>query len=148
MELSVIRKAFKERYTIGKLMVDGKKFCDTLEDKVRDLKDINHDGDFDDPGEGKIYGETAIPCGRYQVLVTFSPKFQKRLPELFHVPGFKNIRIHAGADHTHTEGCILLGDNKQRGRLVNGGYYQTKLVEMIDEASEQGEKTFIKIEQA
>ena len=148
MELSVIRKYFIERYTIGKLMIDGEMFCSTLEDKVRDLKDINHDGDFDDPGEGKIYGETAIPCGRYQVIVTYSPKFQKRLPELFHVPGFTNIRIHSGIDHTHTEGCILVGDNKQRGRLVNGGYYQTKLVEMIDEASEQGEKTFIKIEQA
>ena len=148
MELSVIRKYFKERYTIGKLMIDGEMFCSTLEDKVRDLKDINHDGDFNDPGEGKIYGETAIPCGRYQVLVTFSPKFQKRLPELFHVPGFTNIRIHAGSDHTHTEGCILVGDNKQKGRLVNGGYYQVKLVELIDKASENGEKTFIKIEQA
>ena len=61
MELEVIRKYFKPTYTIGKFIVDMVKLCDTLEDPVRDLQDINHDGDFDDPGEGKIYGETAIP---------------------------------------------------------------------------------------
>ena len=128
MEWSLIRKTFKEDYTIGKLMIDGEKLCDTLEDCVRDLKDYDHDGKFDN----KVYGKTAIPCGRYQVIVTWSPKFKKRLPELLKVPGFTNIRIHSGNDEKHTEGCILVGDNLQKGKLVNGGYYQTKLVEMID----------------
>jgi hypothetical protein len=133
MEIQVRRFAFKESYTIGRMSIDGEKFCETLEDKVRDLKDYNHDGDYNDPGEGKIYGETAIPCGRYQVIVSYSPKFGKRLPELLSVPGFLNIRIHAGADAKHTEGCILVGENKQKGRLINGGYYQSKLVELIDD---------------
>ena len=144
MEIEVIRRHFKETYTIGKLYIDKVYFCDTLEDKVRDLRDLNNDGDFDDPGEGKIYGETAIPCGRYQVIVTYSPKFQKRLPELFKVPGFKNIRIHAGTNPKHTEGCVLIGENKEKGRLVNGPYYQTRLVQMMDET---GDKIFITIKE-
>jgi hypothetical protein len=129
MEIQVRRFAFKESYTIGRMSIDNEFFCNTLEDVVRDLKDYDHDGKWDN----KIYGETAIPCGRYQVVVTYSPKFGKRLPELLSVPGFMNIRIHAGADAKHTEGCILVGENKQKGRLINGGYYQNKLVEMIDD---------------
>jgi hypothetical protein len=144
MEIEVIRRHLKETYTIGRMFIDKVYFCDTLEDKVRDLRDLNNDGDFDDPGEGKIYGETAIPCGRYQVIVTYSPKFQKRLPELFKVPGFKNIRIHAGTNPKHTEGCVLIGENKEKGRLVNGPYYQTRLVQMTDET---GDKIFITIKE-
>ena len=147
MEITVVRKALKESYTIGRLFIDGERICDTLEDKVRDLKDYNHDGDYDDPGEGKVYGETAIPAGRYLVINTWSPKFEKRLPEIFFVPGFKNIRIHAGTNPKHTEGCILVGENKIKGRLTNGPYYQTVIVQRIDEASEKGEKTYITIKQ-
>lgn len=147
MEIELIRKFFKDTYTIGKLYIDGIFFADTLEDPIRDLKDLNHDGDFNDPGEGKIYGETAIPCGRYQVIVSYSPKFEKRLPELLKVPGFMNIRIHAGANAKHTEGCILVGENKEKGRLVNGPYYQTQLVQMIDDSFENNETCFITIKE-
>lgn len=147
MEITVNRKFLKETYTIGRLFIEGERLCETLEDRVRDLQDYNHDGDFNDPGEGKVYGETAIPAGRYQVINTWSPKFQKRLPELFNVPGFTNIRIHAGTNPKHTEGCILVGENKKKGRLVNGPYYQTVIVQRIDEANEKGETTFITIKQ-
>jgi len=147
MEIEVIRRHFKETYTIGKLYIDKFPFCDTLEDTVRDLKDLNNDGDFDDPGEGKIYGETAIPCGRYPVIVTYSPKFGKRLPELFRVPGFRNIRIHAGSNPKHTEGCILIGENRERGRLVNGPYYQTQLVQMMDDLAESNEHCYITVKE-
>jgi hypothetical protein len=133
MEWSLVRKFFNENYTIGKLMIDGEQFCDTLEDTVRDLKDYDHDGKFDN----KIYGQTAIPCGRYQVIVTWSPKFGKRLPELLSVPGFTNIRIHSGVDAKHTEGCILVGNNRAKGKLFEGGYFQSKLVEMIDNSDEK-----------
>lgn len=133
MEIEVIRRHFKESYTIGRMFIDKSYFCETLEDPIRDLKDLNHDGDFNDPGEGKIYGETAIPCGRYQVIVTYSPKFKKRLPELLSVPGFIGIRIHAGTNAKHTEGCILIGENKQKGRLINGPYYVTTLIQKLDD---------------
>ena len=135
MEIEVIRRHFKESYTIGRMFLDKEYFCETLEDPIRDLKDLNHDGDFNDPGEGKIYGETAIPCGRYQVIVSYSPKFKRRLPELLKVPGFEGIRIHAGTNAKHTEGCILIGENKQRGRLINSPYYVTSLIQRLEESN-------------
>lgn len=147
LELSVYRKWKKDVYTIGKLYIDSQYHCDTLEDPIRNLSDYNHDGDFTDPGEGKIYGQTAIPCGTYQVIVSYSPKFDKRLPELLNVPGFTNIRIHSGADAKHTDGCILIGENKQKGRLQNGPYYQNILVDRIDEAINNGEKCYITVKE-
>ena len=147
MKIEVSRRFRNESYTIGRLFIDGVKLCDTLEDPVRDLNDYTHDGDFDDAGEGKIYGQTAIPAGTYPVIVSMSPKFQKRLPEILKVPGFKGIRIHTGANAKHTEGCLLVGENKVKGGLINGGYYLTTLIQMIDEAMDNGEKVTLTIKQ-
>lgn len=83
MELLVQRIAKKSDYTVGRLFVDGKYLCDVLEDKVRE------------PGV-KVPGETAIPAGRYRVIVAMSPKFKRELPRLLDVPGFEGILIHAG----------------------------------------------------
>jgi len=137
MELTLIRKHFGEKYTIGKLYIDQKYITDTMEDKVRDLKDITHDGDFDDEGEGKIYGKTAIPCGRYKIIVNESRKLKKRLPLLLAVPGFEGIRIHGGKNETWSEGCILVGENLIKGQLVNFGYWETRIVQLMDEAKEK-----------
>ena len=145
MELTVIRKWFKDSYTIGKLLIDGSHFCSTLEDKVRDLKDINHDGDLTDEGEGKIYGETAIPYGRYKIIVTYSLKLKRRLPLLLDVEGFSGIRIHAVSTAKGTEGCIGVGINTKPGRLENGPYYETLLVQKLDEAAKRNEEIFITI---
>ena len=147
MELYVIRKYFKEKYTIGRFYQEDKILCNTLEDRIRDLQDLNHDGDFDDKGEGKVYGETAIPCGRYRVVVTRSPSLKRRLPLLLNVPGFTYIRIHSGRTHKNTEGCILVGDNERKGELVNGPYYETVIVNMIDEAAAKLEHTYITIKE-
>ena len=132
MEIEVRRRHFKDTYTIGRIFIDKEPFCETLEDPIRDLKDLNHDGDFDDKGEGKIYGQTAIPCGKYQVIVSYSPKFKKRLPELLKVPGFTGIRIHSGTNAKHTEGCILVGENRVKGKLTNGPYYVTTLIQKLE----------------
>ena len=93
MELELKRHTFKPNYTMGKLLVNGKYFCDVIENTVRDL---NMDGDLDDSGEGKIYGKTAIPYGRYEVKITMSNRFKKELPLLIGVKGFDGIRIHSG----------------------------------------------------
>lgn len=146
MELFVIRKFFKQTYTIGRFYNENMFLCSTLEDRIRDLQDLNHDGDFNDPGEGKVYGETAIPCGRYEVIVTDSPKLKRRLPILLDVPGFTGIRIHAGRNERSTEGCILVGDNKIKGQLVNGPYWETFITNFIDEALKE-EKVFITIKE-
>ena len=116
------------KYTVGRLAVDGMYLCDTLEDVVRDL---NMDGDLDDSGEEKIYGETAIPFGRYRVLITRSPKFKRELPEILAVHNFTSIRMHAGNSTDDTAGCILVGENKIKGHLVRSRYWETQLVERL-----------------
>lgn len=118
--IKLVRKARRDKYTIGHLIIDGVKFCDTLEDKVRDLIDKNSDGDFDDQGEGKVYGETAIPAGTYNVVVTKSAAFKRELPLLLNVPGFSGIRIHSGNTAEHSKGCILVGKNTEIGKITGG----------------------------
>ena len=104
MKLELKRIAYKEEYTIGKLYIDGIYFCDTLEDKVRDKK---------------IKDKTAIPYGTYKVQITYSNRFKKMMPLLLNVPGFEGIRIHTGNSELDTSGCILVGQNKVKGKLVN-----------------------------
>ena len=116
------------QYTIGRLKVDGMYFCDTLEDVVRDL---NKDGDLNDEDEDKIPKYTAIPFGRYRVIITKSPKFKRDLPEILNVNNFTSIRIHAGNDIDDTEGCILVGENKIKGHLVRSRYWETQLIERL-----------------
>ena len=105
-----------DTYTIGRLSVNGVYFCDTLEDKVRDL---NKDGDLDDIGEGKVYGETAIPYGTYKIGISYSPRFKKELPRLLNVRHFDGILIHAGNTAKDTHGCILVGRNTEKGKVTN-----------------------------
>ncbi len=143
LELEVLRKYLHATYTIGRLTIEGEKFSDTLEDVVRELKDLDGDGKF----ENKVYGETAIPAGRYQVIVNYSPKLKRRLPRLLNVPGFEGILIHSLVSAKGTEGCIGIGENKQQGRLTNGPYYETRLVQILDEAISNGSKVYITIKQ-
>jgi hypothetical protein len=112
---------------------------------VRDLKDLNGDGDFKDEGEGKVYGETAIPAGRYKVGIYFWLKHKKEVPILIDVPGFTGILIHTGTNPKHTEGCILVGQNKQKGRLTDGPYYLTTLTQMIRDAISDDDEVWITI---
>lgn len=105
MKITVKRTFKGPEYTIGKLYIDDNYYCDTLEDTIRS-------------GE-KIYGKTAIPAGEYKVKKTYSPRFEKKLPEILNVPGFTGVRIHAGNTAKDTEGCILLGLNRAKGAVLN-----------------------------
>ena len=140
MILKLVRKHLKDTYTIGKLYINGVYFCDTLEDKVRDY---NKDGDLNDLGETKVYGETAIPYGTYEVEVTYSPKFKRELPLIKNVPHFEGIRIHRGNYPKDTLGCILVGENKVKGGLINSTKYEVDLTKKLKEVKE---KVTIKIE--
>ena len=100
MLLELHRKIFTQFSTIGELYVDGGWECFTLEDPVRDLKE---------DGSGKIWGDTAIPAGSYEVVVNVSPRFQRLLPRLLDVPYFNGILIHKGNVPGNTHGCILIG---------------------------------------
>ena len=130
MKITLKRIALKDTYTIGKLYIDGEYFCDTLEDKVRDL---NKNGVFDN-GEKKIYGQTAIPYGTYNVKWTYSNKFKKYMPLIENVPSFAGIRIHAGNSSADTQGCVLVGENKAVGKVLNSKNTVNKLYPIIEKA--------------
>ena len=142
MKLILKRIALRETYTIGKLSIDNVYFCDTLEDKVRDY---NKDGDLLDKGETKIFGETAIPYGIYKVIVNMSPKFGRLLPRLLGVKHFDGILMHRGRTSEHTHGCVLVGENKVVGQILNGQYWEEKLVEILLRAQNKGEEITIEI---
>ncbi len=141
MKLKLERKYLGDKYTIGKLYVDNTYFSDTLEDKVRDL---NKNGKFDN-GESKIYGETAIPYGTYDIIVNYSPKFKRDLPRLLNVPSFDGILIHRGNTPEDSSGCILVGENKVKGKVINSTPYEEKLVKMMKDSIAKGEQITIEI---
>lgn len=125
MKLLLKRIAKTEKYTIGKLYIDGKYFSDTLEDTDRNLTSTMSK---DEIVKVKVYGKTAIPTGTYVVdMNTVSPKFGKRswaqpyegkVPRLQDVPGYEGVLIHPGNTADDTSGCILVGRNKVKGQVV------------------------------
>ena len=135
MKLLLKRVALRETYTIGKLYVDNHLFCDTCEDKVRDIE-----------REGKVYGKTAIPYGTYKVtLGVQSPKYSQRasydwckgyLPRLLNVPHFDGILIHAGNTAEDSAGCILVGENKVVGKVINSMATLKRLYGILREAGD------------
>lgn len=137
MKLTLKRIALRPTYTIGKLYIDDIYFCDTLEDTVRDL---NKNGKFDN-GEKKVKGETAIPYGTYEIKWTYSPRFKKYTAQLMNVPSFEGIRIHAGNNSSHTEGCLLLGENKKVGMVLNSRATMEKFDPIIKDACSKGKVT-------
>ena len=123
MKLVLIRHARRADYTIGRLEDEnGKKISDTLEPTWRDYKG----------GEMKIPKKSAIPEGSYRVVVTKSRRFQKYLPLLVGVPGFEGVRIHAGNTSRDTEGCILVGQNLQVGKVLWSRITLEKLMKLIE----------------
>ena len=141
MKLLLERKYLKEDYCIGRLSINGTFFCNTLEDKVRD---INKNGTFD-CGEFKISGHTAIPYGEYEVIVNYSPKFKRELPRLLNVPHFEGILIHRGNTNKDSSGCILVGENKKKGMVLNSTKYEVELVNILKKALTKGENITIEI---
>ena len=144
MNIYLYRIAKKLTYTIGRMYFADCK-CDTLEDPVRELLDINGDGDFNDEGEGKIYGQTAIPAGRYEIKMAMSPHFKRLMPYLQDVPGFSYIMIHPLNDASQSSGCIGIGENQKPGKLLNSRAWSDLLNKKILEAEERGERNYIEI---
>jgi hypothetical protein len=128
MKLTLKRIARKQAYTIGKLYVDGVYFCDTIEDTDRGLR---QDMPLAEIKRIKVYGETAIPIGVYRVIVNMSPAKKRLLPRLLDVPGFDGILIHRGNTAKDSLGCILVGENKVVGKVINSTGYELKLVELL-----------------
>ena len=121
MKIAVRRFLKGSKYTIGKMYLNGVYFCDTLEDPVCDLRSI----------KDKIKHNTAILAGVYPVVLTYSPKFGRILPLLLNVLYFVGIRIHRGNDENDTSGCILVGENKVVGKVINSAKTEKKLIEIL-----------------
>ena len=141
MNLTLKRLNLTPNYTEGELYVNGVYFCKTLEDTNRDL---NKNGQFDN-NEKKVYGETCIPYGKYKVILSYSPKFKRELPEILEVPDFQGIRIHRGNKISDTLGCILCGEKVKNGYLSNSTPYEIKLVELFKQAKSRNEELFLEI---
>ena len=151
MELILERIAKRKTYTIGRLYIRRQVvdeyltgtaddyFCDTLEPTWRDYKN----------GAYKVKGRSAIPEGRYAVVISYSPKFKQWLPILLGGPEFnckwQGIRIHAGNTAQDTEGCILVGKNKLVGQVVDSRIWIHRLKQKIVEAKGRGEPVWITI---
>lgn len=129
----IIKRIFKgPDYTIGKLYIDGKYFCDTLEDTVRA------------PGV-KIPGRTAIPAGKYKIKLTESLRFGRLMPRLENVPGFTGVLIHSGNTAEDTEGCILVGKNRVKGKVLDSRETFARLFKLLFVAERGGEALEIEI---
>lgn len=153
MEIKVKRKWKKEAYTIGKMYINGAYVCDTLEDKDRGLTSNMSVAQICGV---KVHGETAIPTGRYLVdMKTVSPRFgsraqyqfcKGRLPRLCNTPGYQGVLIHIGNTAKDTDGCILVGENKAVGQVLNSTATFRKVYAKLKAADERGEQIWITIE--
>ena len=151
MELILKRIAKRKTYTIGRLYIreqvmdeylpgyEDHYFCDTLEPTWRDYAN----------GAYKVKGRSAIPEGRYAVVISYSPKFKQWLPILLGGPDFnrkwQGIRIHAGNTAKDTEGCILVGQNREVGKVLDSRKWLYELKQKIVEAKDRGEAVWITI---
>lgn len=147
MQLTLERKWKKDAYTIGKLYVNGEFFSNTLEDKDRGLTSSMT---LEEINKKKIYGQTAIPSGTYEVKMTYSNRFNSRawgkkyggkVPELLNVKGFGGVRIHPFNRASESLGCIAVGKNSITGAVTNSTQYYYKLLDnFIIPAIKNGEK--------
>lgn len=135
MELTLRRIYKGPEYTIGKLFVDEIYFCDTLEDPVRELPAICPKTSKGRPCtcKEKVYSKTAIPAGHYQISLEYSPRFKRILPYLHDVPHFLGILIHSGNDENDSAGCILVGKNTVKGKVLESRITSDRLNDLLSE---------------
>lgn len=155
MEIRLQRIARKSGYTIGRLFIGGKRVCDTLEDCDRGL---SHTMSEIDIAMRKVAHETAIPTGTYIInMGVTSPRFggvafYKRickgmLPRLVGVRGFSGVLIHCGNSSADTDGCILVGENKEVGRVLSSrSTFERLMKDYLLPAKRRGEEITITIE--
>lgn len=141
IKLFLARKHGTKGYTTGRMYWNGELLCYTLEDQEREVKGKPVE-------KWKVKGETAIPQGKYKVILSRSPRFKRVLPEVLNVEGFTGIRIHRGNKAEHTEGCILVGlpdGNPEDSWLGNSAKAEALLIEKLKQAKEAGEEVWLTI---
>lgn len=124
MKLRLLREPSAQDATLGLLLIDGRWFCWTLEDVVREVAG-------QPVAAWKQPGVTAIPAGVYPVRVTLSSRFKRPLPLVLNVPGFEGIRFHRGNHHTDTEGCIIVGATRGPAFVGQSTETEDRLVKLL-----------------
>ena len=142
MDITVERINYQEDYTEGKMYIDGEYFCDTLEDKDRGLDDTMSVKDIT---KIKKHGVTAIPKGKYRVILSYSEKFKKILPEILCVKCFSGVRIHSLNFASQSLGCVGIGYKSEDGIIRGGSKLQPQLIETIKKAIESKNEVTITI---
>lgn len=140
MEIKVIRPKIQDTpYTISDLYVNDVWFSNVMEDRDRNL----HSNNIAEVKAKKVKHETAIPYGRYEIVMSYSERFKMLLPLLTNVPGYDGIRIHAGNTEADSSGCLLPG-TKSQNKVINSRATTSKLIKTIQDALKK-EKVFITI---
>ena len=129
MNLKLLRSDYYGDTTIGLVQAEGKFFGYCLEDAVRPTK---------------IKGKTAIPAGKYEVVVTMSNRFKREMPLLVNVPNYEGIRIHGGNTHLDTDGCLLIARNRLGDKMVQGSL-ETTITDKVKADTAKGVKSYIEI---
>lgn len=142
-----------QSYTISNLIIDGETFCQVLEDADRGL---DSSMSLDKILELKRPSITAIPRGTYEITLDIvSPRFGSKpfykevcdgkLPRLLNVKGFDGVLIHAGNTAEDSAGCLLVGQNKVKGQVINSQATFRELYKLLKDKHDKGEKITIKI---
>lgn len=131
MEIKLNRKYKTDISTIGEISVNGKFTCFCVEDIERDIK---------------VAGKTAIPKGKYKIIITMSNRFKKPLPLLLDVPNYEGVRIHSGNTALDTEGCILPGLTRSVDFVGKSREACAILFKLIKTALDKKEEVYITIE--
>ncbi len=129
MNLKLLRGSTEDDATIGALFANGHFECLMLEDAIREVPGLP-------VSAWKIKGQTAIPAGRYHIVVTPSQRFGRRLPLLLGVPGFEGIRIHPGNTKADTDGCLLPGKSRKGSTLLHSRMAFERLYALIETSSD------------
>jgi len=134
MRLTLMRIANRPTYCIGDLYIDGVWFSNVIEDVDRGLDDSMTEEEI---RSIKVKGQTAIPTGIYPVTITYSPKYKKMMPLISNVKGYSGIRIHSGNTSKDTEGCLIVGKNKEVGKVLESRVTYNALYKRLVQTKER-----------
>jgi len=132
MKIKLVRQVFTDKSTIGSLYVNDVFFCYTLEDKDRGLDQSQSVFTIQ---AKKLFGITAIPYGKYPLIVNKSPKFGRLLPRLQGIKGFDGVLIHRGNSAEHSHGCILVGYKKGTDCIMESTKAEADLITILQRES-------------
>lgn len=137
MNIVIKRFLLENKFSVGNLYIDKKFYCNTIEDRDRDLRQVMS---VDEILSKKVYSETAIPTGIYKVIIDYSNKYKRNMPHILNVKGFDGIRIHSGNFATDSMGCVLCGAFNGKDAVVNSRATTKVVQDLIQKAIDEKEE--------